>query len=74
MTKLELAVLTAITNTADRWGESSVTMAELQEHTGYGRTSLSKAVNQLSLSGAVKVVRTKRNLGRLYKNKYLLVK
>jgi predicted transcriptional regulator len=74
MKKSETLVFEAIKSSLNRWGESSITMIELQEQTGYGRTQISKAVSSLSISGHIKVVRTKRNLGRLYKNKYSLVK
>lgn len=73
LTKAETIVLDALTKSANRWGESLLTMEELKQATGYGRTSLSLAVSGLSEHGVIKIIRTKRNLGKLYKNKYLLV-
>jgi predicted transcriptional regulator len=74
MNKRELTVLKAITASADRWGESVISMAELSQVTEYGRTSLSKSVALLAASGMLQVVRTKRNYGKLYYNKYKLIK
>lgn len=74
MKKSETLVFEAIKGSLNRWGESSITMVELQEQTGYGRTQVSKAVASLSGLGLISVIRTKRNLGRLYKNKYTLIK
>jgi biotin operon repressor len=74
MKKLESTVLLVITKSIDRWGNSAISVQEIQNETGYGRTSVSKAISNLSTSGYIKVTRTKRNLGRLYKNKYTLIK
>lgn len=68
----ELRVFLALRHTADRWSESHVSMEELTELTGYGRTSLSKAVQGLQDSGLISIQRTKRNYGRLSKNVYVL--
>jgi DNA-binding MarR family transcriptional regulator len=74
MNRLESTVLQAIRLSADRWGESAIPMTLLQEKTGYGRTSLSKAVSSLSNLGYIQVTRTKRNFGKLYFNKYRILK
>jgi DNA-binding transcriptional regulator GbsR (MarR family) len=74
MNKSEILVFEAIKVSLDRWGQSSISMLELQERTGYGRTSISKAVSSLTNSGHISVVRTKRNLGKLYKNRYSVLK
>jgi biotin operon repressor len=68
----ELRVFLALRHTADRWSESHVSMEELTELTGYGRTSLSKAVQGLQDAGLISIQRTKRNYGRLSKNVYVL--
>lgn len=68
----ELRVFLALRSTADRWSESHVSMEELTELTGYGRTSLSKAVQGLQNAGIISIKRTKRNYGRLAKNVYVL--
>jgi DNA-binding MarR family transcriptional regulator len=68
----ELRVLLALRHMVDRWGEVNVTMDELKVLTGYGRTTLSKAVAGLSEAGFIDTVRTKRNLGKLSKNRYYL--
>lgn len=68
----ELRVFLALRSTADRWSESHVSMEELTELTGYGRTSLSKAVKGLQSAGLISIQRTKRNLGYLHKNVYVL--
>jgi hypothetical protein len=47
-------------------------MEELTNLTGYGRTSLSKAVQGLQDAGLISIKRTKRNLGYLHKNVYVL--
>jgi biotin operon repressor len=68
----ELRVFLALRHTADRWSESHVSMEELTNLTGYGRTSLSKAVQGLQDAGLISIKRTKRNLGYLHKNVYVL--
>ena len=68
----ELRVFLALRHTADRWSESHVSMEELTDLTGYGRTSLSKAVQGLQDAGLISIKRTKRNLGYLHKNVYVL--
>lgn len=68
----ELRVFLALRHTADRWSESHVSMEELTDLTGYGRTSLSKAVQGLQEAGLISITRTKRNLGYLHKNVYVL--
>jgi hypothetical protein len=73
LTSAESTVLAAMLRLVDRWGEVSATMVELSEETGYGRTSLSKAVAGLRLAGLIQVTRTKRNFGKLYKNRYLIL-
>jgi uncharacterized membrane protein len=58
----------------DRWGEVRLTMNELTEITSMSRTTLWRALVNLTERGLVTTVRTKRNLGRLYKNVYKVVK
>jgi len=74
MKRSESTVLLVISKSIDRWGDSAISVEEIQKETGYGRTSVSKAISMLSISGYLEVTRTKRNLGRLYKNKYRLLK
>lgn len=49
-------------------------MDELTELTSMSRTTLWRALNVLSDRGVVKTTRTKRNLGRLYKNVYKIIR
>ena len=74
MNQLQTTVYEAIKASRDRWGESAILMVELQDKTGYGRTSISKAVANLSALGYISVTRTKRNYGKLYKNRYVVLK
>ena len=74
MNQLQTTVYEAIKASRDRWGESRILMVELQDKTGYGRTSISKAVAHLSALGYISVTRTKRNLGKLHKNRYIVLK
>ena len=69
----ELRVLMAMRHLVDRWGVVNATMDELSSLTGYGRTTLSKAVAGLDAAGFIQIERTKRNLGKLSKNKYHLL-
>lgn len=63
-------MLTALFENRDRWGETRLTMEELAELTGSSRTTLWRALSVLTEKGMVETTRTKRNLGRLYKNRY----
>jgi hypothetical protein len=70
LSSAQLSVLSALQNSTDRWGESRISMDEMKEVTGYGRTSLSKSVAVLAANGYIEVTRTKRNWGKLYRNVY----
>jgi hypothetical protein len=69
----ELRTLLAIRHLAGSQPLVEATMEELGAVTGYGRTTLSKAVQGLSNAGFIRVERTKRNLGKLYINRYHLL-
>lgn len=73
MESAETTVLNALKSKRDRWGDINVTMIELGEVTGFGRTKLSQTIGKLRLSGIVDVTRTKRNYGKLYTNRYRIV-
>jgi len=49
-----------------------VNQAEIINYTGYGRTTVYRAVDFLVEKGLVSVVRTKRNLGKYYSNNYVI--
>jgi biotin operon repressor len=49
-------------------------MEQLSQETGLSRTTLWRSLTALVDSGLVQTTRTKRNLGRLYKNRYRLIK
>lgn len=66
-------MLTALSDNRDRWGETRLTMEELAEITGSSRTTLWRALSVLTEKGLVETTRTKRNLGRLYKNRYKVI-
>jgi AraC-like DNA-binding protein/biotin operon repressor len=66
----EQSLLTVLSDKKDRWGETRLTMEELSEMTGMSRTTLWRALSALVTGGLVETTRTKRNLGRLYKNRY----
>lgn len=70
----ELLLLAVLTEHEDRWGDIKLTMEELSELTGFSRTTLWRHLSTLSERGLIETTRTKRNLGRLYKNKYKLIK
>jgi predicted transcriptional regulator len=70
----EASLLTALTDNRDRWGETRLTMEELTKLTGSSRTTLWRALSILTERGLVETTRTKRNLGRLYKNRYRVIK
>jgi uncharacterized membrane protein len=66
-------LLTALSDNRDRWGETRLTMEELGDITAMSRTTLWRALTVLSEKGLVETTRTKRNLGRLYKNRYRVI-
>jgi DNA-binding Lrp family transcriptional regulator len=63
----------AFTQLVDRWGNINATMVELGELLGYSRETLRQAIRGLEGKGLVETTRTKRNYGKLYKNRYKLV-
>lgn len=66
----EASLLAVLTEKRDRWGETRLTMSELGELTTMSRTTLWRALTTLMNLGMVETTRTKRNLGKLYKNRY----
>lgn len=72
LTANELRTLLALRHLADFKGKVKVTMEELGILTKYSRESLRVALRGLESAGHVATSRTKRNLGRLYKNEYQL--
>lgn len=73
MRQREEVLLTTLTEFVDKWGDVNLTMAELSELTGYSRTTLWRALQALEAQDLVDTTRTKRNYGKLYKNRYKLI-
>lgn len=69
----ELRVYLALSHLETRWGDVVASMDDLSELTGYGRSSLSKAISNLSTHGFIEITRTKRNYGLLSKNRYRIL-
>lgn len=70
----ELALLSVFQTNEDRWGEIRLTMEELTALTNMSRTTLWRALTELTERGLIKTTRTKRNFGKWYKNVYKLIK
>lgn len=68
----EATLLKVLSEHVDRWGNIKLTMVELSEKTGSSRTTLWRALTKLNELGLVETTRTKRNFGKLYKNRYRL--
>lgn len=73
LSPIELRVLLAMRLLASSDGTVEAGMDDFADYTGYGRTSISKAVSGLEEAGLIEITRTKRNLGKLSYNKYLLL-
>lgn len=73
LTPSELRTYLALRHLADDTGLIKSTMVELGEVTGYSRESIRLAIRELENRGLVETYRTKRNLGKLYKNEYQLL-
>jgi len=73
LTPSELRTYLALRHLSDVSGLVKATMVELGEVTGYSRESIRLAVRELEGRGLVETHRTKRNLGKLYKNEYQLL-
>jgi DNA-binding Lrp family transcriptional regulator len=73
LNKSEERTWIAFTQLVDRWGFVNSTMIELGEMLGYSRETLRQAIRGLESKGLVETTRTKRNFGKLYKNRYKLV-
>ena len=69
----EMRTLLALRHLADMNDKAKVTMEELGILTGYSRESLRLAVRGLEERNLIATNRTKRNLGKLYKNEYQLL-
>ena len=70
----QLRVFLALSHLENRWGGAkAVSMDELAELTGYGRSAISRAVSGLADARWIEVVRSKRNYGMLAKNKYRIL-
>lgn len=69
----EVRTLLALRHLADINDKAKVTMEELGLLTGYSRESLRLAMRGLEERNLVATSRTKRNLGKLYKNEYQLL-
>lgn len=70
----QLRVFLALSHLENRWGGAkAVSMDELSELTGYGRSAISRAVAGLADAAWIEVVRSKRNYGMLAKNKYRIL-
>ena len=73
MRQREEVLFTTLMEYVDKWGDVNLTMAELSDLTGYSRTTLWRALQALEEMEMVDTTRTKRNYGKLYKNRYKLV-
>jgi DNA-binding Lrp family transcriptional regulator len=73
LTPKEFYLLAVLFRNVDRWGEVNLTQEELSEMTGSSRTTLWRDMTVLENKGLVDVSRTKRNYGKLYKNRYKLL-
>lgn len=73
MKQREEVLLTTMMEFVDKWGDINLTMVELSELTGYSRTTLWRALQALEEMDLVDTTRTKRNYGKLYKNRYKLI-
>ena len=73
LTPREFYLLATMTRMVNKKGELEITMDELTELTGSSRTTLWRDMSALESHGLVDIVRTKRNLGKLYKNRYRLL-
>lgn len=69
----ELRVYLALNHLENRWGDVVASVEDLAELTGYGRSSISKAISGLSTHGFIEITRTKRNYGLLSKNRYRIL-
>lgn len=69
----EARTLLALRHLSDRDGKIVATMEELGILTNYSRETIRVAVRSLEDRGLVATKRTKRNLGKLYKNEYQLM-
>ena len=69
----ESRTLLALRHLSDRNGKVVASMEELGILTHYSRETLRVAVRGLEERGIINTRRTKRNLGKLYKNEYQLV-
>lgn len=73
LTPREFFLLAVLFRNVDRWGDVHLTQEELTELTGSSRTTLWRDMTSLEQHGLVDVSRTKRNYGKLYKNRYKLL-
>ena len=73
LTPREFFLLAVLFRNVDRWGDVNLTQEELTELTGSSRTTLWRDMTSLEGHGLVDVSRTKRNYGKLYKNRYKLL-
>ena len=69
----EMRTLLALRHLADLNDKAKVTMEELGTLTGYSRESIRLAMRGLEERNLVATNRTRRNLGKLYKNEYQLL-
>lgn len=71
LTDKELKVFLTMCRFSD--GEQvQINQSEIVEYTGYGRTTVYRAIESLFEKNMVSIVRTKRNLGKYYFNNYVI--
>jgi DNA-binding Lrp family transcriptional regulator len=69
----EASLLDVLVSHTNRWGEINLCMEQLGDLTGSSRTTLWRRMTVLEEKGLIETTRTKRNYGKLYKNRYKLL-
>lgn len=69
----EFYLLALLLRHADKSGLVELTMEQITDLTGFSRTTIWREMSGLESKGLVDTLRTKRNLGKFWKNKYQLL-